>query len=66
MTAYPGPNTDGAGPIVRHPMGLPITAGCDTAWKPTRVCSDASSSVLLCLSEAAVPLGSQSIGYNIS
>jgi hypothetical protein len=24
------PNPDDAGPIVRRPMGLPITAGCDT------------------------------------
>uniref|UniRef100_A0A4W5R601 Uncharacterized protein n=1 Tax=Hucho hucho TaxID=62062 RepID=A0A4W5R601_9TELE len=24
-------------------MALPITAGCDTAWNRTRVCSDASS-----------------------
>ena len=38
MTADPGD----AGPIVRLPMGLPITAGCDTAWIRTRDCSDAS------------------------
>jgi hypothetical protein len=25
-------NPGDAGPIVRRPMGLPITAGCDTAW----------------------------------
>lgn len=28
MTAYPGV----ARPIVRSPMGIPITAGCDKAW----------------------------------
>jgi hypothetical protein len=28
--AKPSPNPDGAGPIVRRPMGLLITAGCDT------------------------------------
>ena len=39
----PNPNPDDTGPIVRRPMGLPITAGCDTAWKRTRICSDASS-----------------------
>jgi hypothetical protein len=44
MTAYPEPNLDHAGLI--DPMGLPITAGCDTAWNQTRVCSDASSSAL--------------------
>jgi hypothetical protein len=31
------PNPDDAGPIVKRPMGLPITAGCDTAWNQTRV-----------------------------
>uniref|UniRef100_A0A673VSD9 RRN3 homolog, RNA polymerase I transcription factor n=1 Tax=Salmo trutta TaxID=8032 RepID=A0A673VSD9_SALTR len=30
-----------AGPIVRRPMGLPITAGCYSAWIRTRDCSDA-------------------------
>ena len=38
MTAYPGPNPDR--PIVRRPMGLPITASCDTAWNQTRVCTE--------------------------
>ena len=33
MMAY----TDDARLIVRHPMGPPITAGCDTAWIQTRV-----------------------------
>uniref|UniRef100_A0A8C7K8K3 BCL2 family apoptosis regulator BOK n=1 Tax=Oncorhynchus kisutch TaxID=8019 RepID=A0A8C7K8K3_ONCKI len=33
MTAYP----DSIGPIVRRPMGLPITVGCDTALIRTRV-----------------------------
>ncbi|KAM9438183.1 beta-crystallin A4-like isoform 1-T1 [Salvelinus alpinus] len=33
-------------------MGLPITAGCDTAWNRTMVCSDISST------ETARPLGS--------
>ena len=34
MPAYPGPNTNppDAGPIVRRPIGLPNTAGCDTAY----------------------------------
>ena len=31
------PNLDVAGPIVSRPMGLPITAGWDTAWIQTRV-----------------------------
>jgi hypothetical protein len=31
------PNPDDAGPIVRRPMGLPITTGCHTAWIRTRV-----------------------------
>ena len=35
VTYYPGPNPDDAGPIVRCPMGLPITSGCDTAWNQT-------------------------------
>jgi hypothetical protein len=35
------PNPDDAGPIVCRPMGLSITAGCDTAWDQPRVCSDA-------------------------
>ena len=50
MTAYPGPNLnpDDAGPIVLRPMGLPITAGCDTAWNRTRVCSDAPSTDMQC------------------
>ena len=37
MLAYHRPNPDDAGPIVRRPMGLPITASCDTAWNQTRV-----------------------------
>uniref|UniRef100_A0A674BYE9 Large ribosomal subunit protein eL30 n=1 Tax=Salmo trutta TaxID=8032 RepID=A0A674BYE9_SALTR len=46
MTAYPprpNPNPDDAGPNVGNSMGRPITAGCDSAWNRTRVCSDASS-----------------------
>ena len=35
----PQPNPDNAGPIVCRPMGLPITARCDTAWNRTRDCS---------------------------
>jgi hypothetical protein len=31
------PNPDDAWPIVHWPMGLAITAGCDTAWIQTRV-----------------------------
>ena len=41
--ARPKPDPDDAGPIVRHPMGLPIMADCDTDWNKTRVCSDTSS-----------------------
>ena len=37
MTAFRRPNQDEAGTILRRPMGLPITAGCDTAWIRTRV-----------------------------
>uniref|UniRef100_A0A8C7SPJ6 Synaptic Ras GTPase activating protein 1b n=1 Tax=Oncorhynchus mykiss TaxID=8022 RepID=A0A8C7SPJ6_ONCMY len=43
------PNQDHAVPNVHRPMGLPITAGCDTAWEQTRVCSDASSLAMQCL-----------------
>ena len=43
MTAYPGQTPDDTGRIVHHTMGLAIMAGCDTAWKRTSVCSDASS-----------------------
>ena len=51
MTAYPGQTLtlDDAEPIVRHPMGLPIMAGCDTAQDWTRVCSDTSSTKMQCL-----------------
>ena len=49
MTAYPGPNLDDAGPIVHRPMGLPITAGCDTAWNQTMVYNDASITAMQCL-----------------
>jgi hypothetical protein len=45
----PRPNRDDAGPIVRRPMGLPITARCDTAWIRTRDCSDASCTEMQCL-----------------
>ncbi|KAK6318410.1 hypothetical protein J4Q44_G00117010 [Coregonus suidteri] len=30
-------------------MALPVTAGCDTAWDRTLVCSDASSIAMQCL-----------------
>uniref|UniRef100_A0A673XUI6 Transposase Tc1-like domain-containing protein n=1 Tax=Salmo trutta TaxID=8032 RepID=A0A673XUI6_SALTR len=40
---------DDAGPIVHRPMGLPVTAGYDTAWDQTQVCRDASSTVMQCL-----------------
>ena len=51
MTANypPNPNPDDAGTIMRHPMGLPITAGSDTEWNQTRVCSDSSSTEMQCL-----------------
>ena len=45
MTAYPSD----AGPIVRRPMRLPITAGCDTARIQTRDCSDTSYTDTQCL-----------------
>ena len=32
-----------------RPMGLPIMAGCDSAWNLTRVSSDASSMEMQCL-----------------
>ena len=51
LPAKPSPNLDDAEPIVRCPMGLPVTAGCDTAWDRTQVCSDA-------------PLGRPPILYN--
>ena len=47
--AKPSPNSGDAGPIVCRPMGLPITAGCDTARDQTLVCSDASSNAMQCL-----------------
>ena len=34
---------------MRSTMGLPITAGCDTAQDLTRVCSDTSSTEMQCL-----------------
>ena len=37
MTAYTGQTRDDAEPIVRRPMGLPITAAWDSAWIQTRV-----------------------------
>ena len=46
MTAYPGQIR----PVVRRPMGLPITTECDTAWIQTRDCSDASRTEIQCLS----------------
>ena len=46
--AKPSPKPDDTGPILRRPMGLPITAGCDTAWDWTRVCSEASSTEMQC------------------
>uniref|UniRef100_A0A8K9VE35 Seizure related 6 homolog like n=1 Tax=Oncorhynchus mykiss TaxID=8022 RepID=A0A8K9VE35_ONCMY len=45
----PSLNPDDAGPIVRRPMGLPITAGWDTARDQTWVCNNASSTVMQCL-----------------
>jgi hypothetical protein len=47
--AKPSPNPDNAGPIVHRPMGLPITAGCDTSRDRTRVCSDTSVTDMQCL-----------------
>ena len=45
----PRPNPDDAGPIVRRPMGLPITAGYDAAWIRTTDCSDTSCTEKQCL-----------------
>jgi hypothetical protein len=36
-------------PIVHHPLGLPITAGCDTDWIRTRDRSGASCTEMQCL-----------------
>ena len=49
MTAYPGTNPGDAMPIVRRPMGLPNTAGCDAAWIRIGYCSDASCTDMQCL-----------------
>jgi hypothetical protein len=43
------PNLDDTGPIVHHPMGLPITAGCDSLDLNQVVCSDTSSAEMQCL-----------------
>ena len=42
LLAKLSPNPDDTGPIVRHPMGLPFTAGCDTAGR-TPGCSDTTT-----------------------
>ena len=34
--AKPSNTPDEAGPIVHRPMGVPVTAGCDTAWDRNR------------------------------
>jgi hypothetical protein len=49
MTAYPGD----AGPVVRHPMRLPITAGSDAVWIQTRYSSDSSCTEMQCLDHSA-------------
>jgi hypothetical protein len=44
MTAYTGQTQTTLGQLCSRPMGLPVTAGCDTAWIVIQVvCSDASS-----------------------
>jgi hypothetical protein len=43
------PIPDDAASIVHRLMGLPVIAGCDTAWDRTRVCSDAFSRAMQCL-----------------
>ena len=35
LPAKPSPNPDDAGPIVRHPTGIPVAAGWDRAWTQT-------------------------------
>ena len=49
LPAKPSPNPDVAGRIVRRPMGLPVTAGYDTARDRPRVSKDASSTAMQCL-----------------
>jgi hypothetical protein len=39
----PSPNSDNARPIVCRPMGLPVTAGNDTAWDRTQGCSHSAT-----------------------
>jgi hypothetical protein len=60
-TAKPSPNQDNAGPVVRRPMGLPITASCDTARDQTRdrtrVYSDALEPGIIVLDNETTNLG---------
>ena len=48
MTAYPGQTRTRTTLGTTGPMGLPITAGYDTAWNQTRDCSDAASTEMHC------------------
>ena len=61
---WPNPNPDDAGPNVRHSMGLPITAGCDTAWNRTRVCRDAFCTEMQCL-RPLQHLGAHQVKYPV-
>jgi hypothetical protein len=48
LPAKPSPNPNDAGPIVCHPIGLPVAAGCDRAWTQTQN-SDTASTAMQCL-----------------
>uniref|UniRef100_A0AAZ3QPA8 Tc1-like transposase DDE domain-containing protein n=1 Tax=Oncorhynchus tshawytscha TaxID=74940 RepID=A0AAZ3QPA8_ONCTS len=61
--AKPSLNPDGAGPIVCRPMGIPITAGCDTARDQTRVRSAMQCLRPLCHSGA--PTYRESLDENL-
>ena len=65
MTAYSVQTRTTLGQLCSALMGLPITAGCDTAWNRTRVFTNVSSTQMQCLrpvchsgaSQAQVGLG---------
>jgi hypothetical protein len=49
MTAYPGQTQTTLGQLCTAPMGLSITAECDTAWIRTMDCCDTSCTEMQCL-----------------
>ena len=61
--ATPSPNLDEAGPIVLRLMGLLVAANCDTAQYWTRICSDASSTVMQCLRPLCLSGGSPPLKF---